>query len=357
MNNQKDFKPYIPADRITPEITVTSIIMGIILAVVFGAANAYLGLRVGMTVSASIPAAVIAMGVIRVIMRKNSILESNIVQTIGSAGESLAAGAIFTLPALFLWAAEGKMDKPGIVEITIIALLGGLLGAAPQCGFSAAASNFYTGRVITLGTLVAIFLSTSDEMLPILISSRISATAILAILGYKTAVGIAVGFIIDLILKLMRRERRPINIDEICEEDNCHCERGIFFSALHHTLTIGGFILLITFVINALVLFVGSENIAKIMYDKPIISHVIAAILGLIPNCAVSVTLTNLCLEGIITAGTMLSGLFSGAGVGLLILFKVNKSIKENLVITAILVLCGSVFGFVADLLNFSALL
>ncbi len=128
MNDNKEFKPYIPAEKVTPEITVTSVIMGIILAVVFGAANAYLGLRVGMTVSASIPAAVISMGVIRVIMRKNSILESNIVQTIGSAGESLAAGAIFTLPALFLWAAEGKMDKPGIVEITIIALLGGLLG-------------------------------------------------------------------------------------------------------------------------------------------------------------------------------------------------------------------------------------
>ncbi len=123
-----NFKPYVPADKVTPEITVTSIIMGILLAVIFGAANAYLGLRVGMTVSASIPAAVIAMGVIRVIMKKNSILESNVVQTIGSAGESLAAGAIFTLPALFLWAAEGTMDKPGIVEITIIALLGGLLG-------------------------------------------------------------------------------------------------------------------------------------------------------------------------------------------------------------------------------------
>lgn len=124
----KDFKPYIPAEKITPELTVTSIVMGALLAVIFGAANAYLGLRVGMTVSASIPAAVIAMGVIRVIMRKNSILESNIVQTIGSAGESLAAGAIFTLPALFLWAAEGKMDKPGLWEITIIALIGGLLG-------------------------------------------------------------------------------------------------------------------------------------------------------------------------------------------------------------------------------------
>ena len=128
MNDKKEFKPYIPADKVTPEITLTSVLMGIFLAVVFGAANAYLGLRVGMTVSASIPAAVIAMGVIRVIMRKNSILESNFVQTVGSAGESLAAGAIFTLPALFLWAAEGKMDKPGIIEITLIALLGGLLG-------------------------------------------------------------------------------------------------------------------------------------------------------------------------------------------------------------------------------------
>ena len=128
MKEKKEFEPYIPAEKIIPEFTVTSIFMGILLAVIFGAANAYLGLRVGMTVSASIPAAVIAMGVIRVIMRKNSILESNMVQTIGSAGESLAAGAIFTLPALFLWAAEGRMDKPGIIEITLIALLGGLLG-------------------------------------------------------------------------------------------------------------------------------------------------------------------------------------------------------------------------------------
>lgn len=128
MEKQNDFKPYVPAERVTSELTVTSIIMGILLAVIFGAANAYLGLRVGMTVSASIPAAVIAMGVIRVILRKNSILESNMVQTIGSAGESLAAGAIFTLPALFLWAKEGVMGKPSLIEITLIALLGGLLG-------------------------------------------------------------------------------------------------------------------------------------------------------------------------------------------------------------------------------------
>ena len=128
MNDNKEFKPYIPASKITPEFTVTSIIMGMILAVVFGAANAYLGLRVGMTVSASIPAAVISMGVIRVIMKKNSILESNMVQTIGSAGESLAAGAIFTMPALFLWAEEGLGEKPGLLEITLIALCGGILG-------------------------------------------------------------------------------------------------------------------------------------------------------------------------------------------------------------------------------------
>lgn len=126
--HKKEFKPYVPAHKVTPEFTVTSIIMGVILAVVFGAANAYLGLRVGMTVSASIPAAVISMAVIRVILKKDSILESNMVQTIGSAGESLAAGAIFTLPALFLWAKEGVMDTPSIVEIAIISVVGGLLG-------------------------------------------------------------------------------------------------------------------------------------------------------------------------------------------------------------------------------------
>ncbi|MBQ3061319.1 MAG: oligopeptide transporter, OPT family [Lachnospiraceae bacterium] len=125
---KKEFKPYVPADKITPELTVTSVILGLLLAVVFGAANAYLGLKMGMTVSASIPAAVISMGVIRVLMRKDSVLESNIVQTIGSAGESLAAGAIFTLPVLFLWADEGIIEKPSLITLTIISLCGGLLG-------------------------------------------------------------------------------------------------------------------------------------------------------------------------------------------------------------------------------------
>ena len=126
MNEQ--FKPYVPAEKVTPEFTVTSVIMGVLLAIIFGAANAYLGLRVGMTVSASIPAAVISMGVIRVIMRKDSILESNMVQTIGSAGESLAAGAIFTMPVLFLWAKDGVIEQPSMLTISLIALCGGVLG-------------------------------------------------------------------------------------------------------------------------------------------------------------------------------------------------------------------------------------
>ena len=129
-NNKNDFKPYIPAERVVPEFTVTSILIGVLLAIVFGAANAYLGLRVGMTISASIPAAVISMGIIRMILRKDSILENNLVQTIGSAGESVAAGAIFTLPALFLWAKEGVIDSPSMVTISLVALVGGLLGVA-----------------------------------------------------------------------------------------------------------------------------------------------------------------------------------------------------------------------------------
>ena len=245
------------------------------------------------------------------------------------------------------------MEKSGVAGPAV----GGLLGLVPQCGFSASASNFYTGRVITAGTLVAVFLSTSDEMLPIMISGKVSATAILAILGYKAAVGILVGFALDITLKALHRKREPINIDRLCEENDCHCESGIFFSALHHTLTVGLFVLLVTLCINTLIFFVGAENVSKIMYDKPFISHIIAAVIGLIPNCAVSVALTDFCIDGLITAGTMLSGLFSGAGVGILVLFKVNKNIKENLVITAILVGAGTIFGLIADLLNFSALL
>lgn len=230
-------------------------------------------------------------------------------------------------------------------------IVGGALGAVPQCGFSAAASNLYAGRIISMGTILAVFLSTSDEMLPIMISGNIPLGSVALVLLYKACVGIAVGMAVDLVMRLMRRGGEKINIDAICDEDNCHCERGIWYSALHHTLTISLFLLLITFAINALVFFIGEDNLGAIMYDKPFISHLIAAVFGLIPNCAASVLLTKLCTSGIITAGTMMSGLFSGAGVGLLVLFRVNKKIKENLIIVGILVAAGLIFGLLGDLI------
>ena len=243
--------------------------------------------------------------------------------------------------------AERFMQKAG----RFAPIVGGTLGAVPQCGFSAAASNLYAGKVISLGTLVAVFLSTSDEMLPILIGGNIPPLTVVLIMLYKAGVGIAVGLLLDLILKLRKKEETNINIDEICENDNCHCEKGILHSAIHHTVTITLFVLITTLAINTLIFFVGEENLGMIMYDKPFIGHLIAAVFGLIPNCAASVALATLCSEGLITAGTMMAGLFSGAGVGLLILFKVNRHFKENLLVVGVLVVTGVVFGMLGDLL------
>lgn len=243
--------------------------------------------------------------------------------------------------------AERFMRRAGVFA----PIVGGTLGAVPQCGFSAAAANLYAGRVISIGTIIAVFLSTSDEMIPILVSGKIPVGTVALVVLYKALVGIAVGLSVDLVLRLMHKKAEPINIDAICEEDNCHCERGILYSALHHTATISIFVLIITLAINTLVFFLGEETIGAVMYDKPLISHVLAAIFGLIPNCAASVALTSLCTEGLITAGTMMAGLFSGAGVGLLVLFKVNKKIKENLIIIGIIVVVGVIFGLLGDAL------
>ena len=243
--------------------------------------------------------------------------------------------------------AENFMKRAG----GLAPMVGGALGLVPQCGFSAAAANLFAGRVISVGTLVAVFLSTSDEMLPIMISGRVSGSAIGLILGYKAAVAILAGFAVDGVLRLMRRGDERINIDAICDEDNCHCERGIWYSALHHTATISLFVLLITVAINALVFFVGEENLGAVMHGRPFISHVIAAIFGLIPNCASSVALTSLYTEGLITVGTMLCGLFSGAGVGILVLFKVNKHPKENFAILGVILAVAIAFGLLGDLI------
>ena len=243
--------------------------------------------------------------------------------------------------------AESFMKKAG----RLAPVVGGALGIAPQCGFSAAAANLYAGRVISVGTLIAVFLSTSDEMLPIMISGRVNGGTIAFVLLYKAVAAMLSGLAVDFVLRLMRRKDEPINIDAICDEDNCHCERGIWYSALHHTATISLFILLITLALNAVVFFVGEETLGTIMYGKPVVSHMIAAVCGLIPNCAVSVALTTLCTEGLITVGTMLSGLFSGAGVGILVLFKVNKRAKENAAIVGVILALSVVFGLIGELI------
>ena len=233
-------------------------------------------------------------------------------------------------------------------------LIGGTFGAVPQCGFSAAAANLYTGRVITFGTLIAVFLSTSDEMLPIMIAGNIKLGTVLLIILYKTMVGIAIGFAIDLTFRLLKVNRREINIDELCENDECHCERGVIYSALHHTVSVSLFIFAVTVLINSAMFFIGYESLSSGILSVPVLSHLICALLGLIPNCAASVALTGLAMSGVISVGAMMSGLFAGAGVGLIVLFKMNRHPKENFIIVGLLVLIGLVFGLLADLIGFS---
>ncbi len=232
-------------------------------------------------------------------------------------------------------------------------LVGSAAGLLPQCGFSVSAANLYTGRVISVGTLLAVFLATSDEMIPIMISGNIPAITIIYILLYKFAVAAAVGILADAVLRLFGKRREPINIDEICDEDNCHCERGILHSAIHHTLTITAFVAIVTLILNAAVFFIGEDRIGDLVGNIPVLSHLIAALVGLIPNCAASVVLSTFSAKGIITSGAMLAGLFSGAGVGLLVLFRVNKNLKANLMILGALVFVGVAFGLLADALPF----
>lgn len=246
--------------------------------------------------------------------------------------------------------ARGIMTKAG----SLGPAMGGVLGAVPQCGFSAAAANLYTGRVITLGTLIAVFLSTSDEMLPIMIAGNIHISKVLLIIAYKSAVGIAMGFAIDLTMKAMKIGREEINIDEICDNDGCNCEAGILRSAIHHTVSVTLFIFVLTVLINALVFFVGYDALSSSVFSLPVVSHILSSLVGLIPNCASSVALTELAVSGVISAGAMMSGLFAGAGVGILILFRMNKRPKENAMIVGLLVAIGVVFGLFADLIGIS---
>lgn len=237
-------------------------------------------------------------------------------------------------------------------------ILGGLLGIFPQCGFSAAAANLYVGRVITLGTLIAIFLSTSDEMLPILISEAAPISLILQILAIKLVIGIIAGLAIDFITQLIKNKKQtPENnteeeIANICEHEHCHCKKeGIIKSSIKHTLNIFIFILIISVVINIIIYFIGEENLSNLILNIPIVGTLIAGIVGLIPNCAGSVILTQLYLEQLISFGSMIGGLLVGSGIGILVLFRVNKNLKENLKILSILYIVGVICGILIDLI------
>ncbi|MCM1386653.1 MAG: arsenic efflux protein [Bacillus sp. (in: Bacteria)] len=232
-------------------------------------------------------------------------------------------------------------------------IIGSILGAFPQCGFSAAASNLYAGRIITLGTLISIYLSTSDEMLPILISENVGIGMILKILGIKILIGMAAGIFIDVVIsKLLRKTREDMQIEHMCEQHNCHCEEGIIKSAFHHTFEIFFYVLLITVILNIIIALIGEDFLANLILNRPVIGELIAGAIGLIPNCASSVVITQLYLNGVLSAGAMMSGLLAGAGVGVLVLLRVNDNPKENIKIILLLYALGVAAGIFIELLR-----
>lgn len=243
-------------------------------------------------------------------------------------------------------------------------LWGGLIGIFPQCGFSAAASNLYAGRVITLGTLIAIYLSTSDEMVPLFISEQVPVGTMIKILAIKAIIGIIAGFIIDFVVHSYHRshnrsENDPVRIDVLCEKEHCHCDDdehdgalGIVKSALVHTIHIFLFVLVLTLALGFIIEIIGEDKLALLLKTSPVISHIIAGLVGLIPNCAASVIITELYLDQMITLGTMMSGLLVGAGIGLMVLFRVNEDKKENLNIAILLFFIGTIAGLLIDALQ-----
>lgn len=241
---------------------------------------------------------------------------------------------------------EGAVQKAGKLGPVI----GAMVGAVPQCGFSAAASNLYAGRLISMGTLIAIFLSTSDEMLPVMISARAPVQLIGGILLIKIVVAMAAGLVIDFVFHSKKEEH--VHIHELCQEEHCHCEKGVLRSALTHTLQVGVFILLISFGLNLVLTLLGEDVLAELLLDRPVLGPVLAALVGLIPNCAASVVITELFLEGVLGAGAMMAGLLVSAGVGLLVLFRVNHHRKQNFQIVGLLYFIGVLVGIVIELIS-----
>ena len=229
---------------------------------------------------------------------------------------------------------------------------GAVLGMLPQCGFSAAASNLYVGRIITMGTLISIYLSTSDEMLPIMISEAVPVVEIAKILAIKVVIGMVAGMGIDFVMQnLMHKELDEPDIHHFCEHEHCECGHGILKPAIRHTVQIWLFIFIITIVLNVVIEFVGLENLSNSFLSVPVIGEMLIGLIGLIPNCASSVLITQLYLSEVISFGTMMTGLLVGAGVGILILLRVAEDKKDALRIIGLLYVIGVVSGVVLNLL------
>lgn len=229
-------------------------------------------------------------------------------------------------------------------------LAGSMAGVFPQCGFSAAASNLFAGGVITTGTLIAVFLSTSDEMLPIFVSESVSVQVIALVLGIKLVLGMITGFLVDFMYRFRPSPIRYKEIHSMCESEHCGCEEGIFPSALKHTVKIFFFLFLCSFLLGVLIELGGEARLTQFLSGHPVLGPLLAGMVGMIPNCASSVVITKLYLGGMISFGTMMSGLLAGAGVGLLVLFRANKRWKENFIILCILYVSGAAWGMVLDI-------
>jgi len=235
-------------------------------------------------------------------------------------------------------------------------ILGAVLGIVPECGFSAAAASLFSGGALTVGTLVAVFLATSDEMLPIFISENVPAPFVLKVLGVKIAIAAIVGLVLNLIFAKRNRAARlaaEARIEELCENSHCACteHEGIVKPALIHTAEIVGFVLAVNLVLNTVVAIGGGALLEKMSIADPFLASVVTALVGLVPNCAVSVAITELYLSGVLSAGAMLSGLLSGCGVGMLVLFRTNRHARENLMILAVTYIAGVLGGFFAGFL------
>lgn len=233
---------------------------------------------------------------------------------------------------------KNVISKSGKVE----PIIGSLLGVIPQCGFSVVATNLYITRVISLGTLFSIYLSTSDEMLPIMLSQNVNFKTILIVILIKVITGMLFGFVIDLVIRKNNKNKYDYHI---CEEEHCHCDHGIVKSSLKHTFNIIIFIIGVSFILNVIFLYCGNDLISKIFMKDTLFGPFFGSLVGLIPNCGASVILTEMFLKGAINLGTCIAGLLTGSGVALLVLFKSNKNIKENLCICLTLYLIGVLVG------------